>query len=211
MHLQTDPNQRRQPKQLRSRLMVETIVEAARQIFSEQDFKTASTNLIAERAGISIGSLYQYFPNKDSLILAVQKKHHDEVLALVKGAMDRSQDLPLRDAISLIVGANLDMHLQSPRLHAAFDEWIPTQSKHVDRESFQQDMAANVLNFLSERPDVDLGGQLKPAVFVIMNMVRSVMHAAVQDCETVPDRHQIIESLTVSILGCLTPGAESRS
>ncbi|WP_298983662.1 TetR/AcrR family transcriptional regulator [uncultured Roseibium sp.] len=203
MPLQTDPQPRRQPKQLRSRMMVETTVEAARQVFAEHGFEAATTNQIADRAGISIGSLYQYFPNKDSLILAVHKKHHEEVLAVVKGAMDRSQHLPLKDAIRHIIAANLEMHMKTPRLHTEFDAWIPARSKLVDQDGFQNEMAQIVLNFLSKRPDLQKGDQLKPAVIVIMNMVRSVLHATVGSVSDAESREQMLDHLCAGIYGSL--------
>ncbi len=183
--------------------MVETTVEAARQVFAEHGFEAATTNQIADRAGISIGSLYQYFPNKDSLILAVHKKHHEEVLAVVKGAMDRSQHLPLKDAIRHIIAANLEMHMKTPRLHTEFDAWIPARSKLVDQDGFQNEMAQIVLNFLSKRPDLQKGDQLKPAVIVIMNMVRSVLHATVGSVSDAESREQMLDHLCAGIYGSL--------
>ena len=203
MHL--EPGQRRQPKQLRSRLMVEAIVEAARQVFSDVGFEAASTNHIAERAGVSIGSLYQYFPNKDTLILEVQRAHHEEVLEAMKSAMDYAGSLPLKDAIRTIVSANLDIHLRTPKLHASFEEWIPAETKLVDRSGFLEDLADAVANFLDKRPDLNMGDQLQPAVFILMNMVRSIMHASVRDEQASSRRDQIVDHLAESILGCLSP------
>src|ERR1700679_2597817 len=62
---------RKSPKQSRSRTLVDSAVEAAARILSKLGYDGASTNRVAEAAGISIGSLYQYFPNKDSLMGAV--------------------------------------------------------------------------------------------------------------------------------------------
>ena len=201
--MQLEPGQRRQPKQLRSRMMVEVTVEAARQVFSEHGFEAATTNQIAARAGISIGSLYQYFPNKDALILEVQKAHHSDVLDVIRAAMYQSRDLPLKDAIKAIIGANLDLHFKTPQLHAAFEEWIPTQSKHVDRDRFQKDMAETIRVFLNARPEIPDRAPLDSVIFVIMNMVRSIMHAAVQGDKAHHDRDRILAHLSDSIFGCL--------
>ena len=183
--------------------MVEAIVEAAHQMIAENGFEAATTNMIAERAGISIGSLYQYFPNKDALILEVQKRHHQEVLAVVTSAMQRSSHLPLRDAVRAIVAANLDMHLKDPQLHAAFEEWIPAESKLVDRDRFREDMVAAVRAFLAQRPEIRQGDHLDQTVFVIMYMVRSIMHAAVLKDRACDNRDQILDNLANSIMGCL--------
>jgi len=209
--LQLKPGLRRRPKQLRSRLMVETIVEAARQVFAEQGFEAANTNQIAERAGISIGSLYQYFPNKDALILDVQKLHHEEVLATVTGAMETTGSLPLREAVRTIVAANLDMHLKSPQLHAAFEEWIPAETKLVDRDRFRDTMFAAVRDFLQRRPEVPRGAELDQVIFMVMNIVRSIMHAAMLKDGAAKNRDQILDGLTDSILGCLRPVLASRA
>lgn len=66
---------RRRPRQQRSRITVGFIVEAAAQVFGEQGYAGTTTNLVAERAGVSIGTLYQYFPNKDALLLELAQLH----------------------------------------------------------------------------------------------------------------------------------------
>lgn len=71
---------RKRPTQQRSREMVERILEAAARIFAEQGYHGTTTNHVAEAAGVSIGSLYQYFPNKDSLLVALGERHVAEAI-----------------------------------------------------------------------------------------------------------------------------------
>lgn len=66
---------RRIPVQQRSRETVEIILDAAAQVFAERGFTGGTTNHIAVRAGVSIGSLYQYFPNKDSILVGLMERH----------------------------------------------------------------------------------------------------------------------------------------
>lgn len=68
-------NGRRKPKQARSRALVDAVVTATAQILREAGPEAASTNRVAERAGVSIGSLYQYFPDKQALFTAVAERH----------------------------------------------------------------------------------------------------------------------------------------
>ena len=74
MNREKDVYPRRQPVQERSRLMVEDILEAASLILLEEGLEAFNTNRVAEVAGVSIGSLYQYFPNKESLLLQLQER-----------------------------------------------------------------------------------------------------------------------------------------
>jgi AcrR family transcriptional regulator len=132
------PTRRRRPKQQRSRLMVDFILEAASQVFDEEGYNGATTNMIAERAGISIGSLYQYFPNKGALILELRFAHRAHVLKTVETAMATSEHLSLPDAIRKIVDANFQVHLNAPRLNAAFEEQTPAQTLSEDPDGFHR-------------------------------------------------------------------------
>jgi AcrR family transcriptional regulator len=79
------PRRRRRPVQARSKQTVERILAAAAHVFSERGY-AATTNHVAEAAGLSIGSLYQYFPNKDALLVALHSRHLEEVRAHLLGA-----------------------------------------------------------------------------------------------------------------------------
>ena len=63
---------RKQPRQIRSQLMVQDILEAANIVLKESGLAAFNTNRVADVAGVSIGSLYQYFPNKEALLLQMQ-------------------------------------------------------------------------------------------------------------------------------------------
>ncbi len=76
---------RRAPTQDRSRQRVERILDAAGHLFSEKSFDGATTEEIAERAGVSIGSVYQYFPNKEALFEAIA----DQYLARARAVFER--------------------------------------------------------------------------------------------------------------------------
>jgi len=73
---------RRVPTQDRSRARVARIVDAATEVFAEVGFEAATTEAIAERAGTSIGSLYQFFPNKKALFEAIWRRYLDDVRLL---------------------------------------------------------------------------------------------------------------------------------
>jgi AcrR family transcriptional regulator len=119
---------RKSPSQERSRLTVERILEAAARIFHEQGYAGATTNDIADEAGLSIGSLYQYFPNKDALLAALTKRHITTTtssLAAMIGKLpeDSGFNVILRAVVRFLVEQHDldDLHLlvmhTSPRTH----------------------------------------------------------------------------------------------
>ena len=75
------PGLRKEPRQARSRATVEAIVDAGARVLAEDGWAAFTTNRVAERAGASIGSLYQYFPDKLSLVEAIRRRHLDDCLA----------------------------------------------------------------------------------------------------------------------------------
>jgi AcrR family transcriptional regulator len=92
MTAKDDPNARRLPKQARSRATWEAIVEAAAQILEWRGADAFNTNAVAERAGVSIGTLYQYFADKQALLVAVVRREL-EAEAGVSVAMNRRSAL----------------------------------------------------------------------------------------------------------------------
>jgi AcrR family transcriptional regulator len=99
---------RKSPVQQRSAATVDTLLDATAQVL-EADEEGGSTNRIAERAGFSIGTLYQYFPNRESILLALAEREQLRVAALVRAALkdlDPHQPEPaVRAALRAVLGA----------------------------------------------------------------------------------------------------------
>jgi len=111
---------RKAPKQRRAKLMVETILEASARILEEGE-DAFTTNHIARRAGVSSGSLYQYFANADAIMAALIEKHvADERQAaedILANANDNNTDI-MRDLLIAFVDAHADAPRLTARLHA---------------------------------------------------------------------------------------------
>jgi AcrR family transcriptional regulator len=112
---------RRAPLQDRSRQMVEAILEAAARVLRRHSLAGFNTNRVAELAGISIGSLYQYFPNKDALTAALVERSQTELAAQVEALVAAAQDWPLVAALDALVDAGLRRQLDDGNLAAALD------------------------------------------------------------------------------------------
>jgi AcrR family transcriptional regulator len=114
---------RKLPKQARSQMTVDAILEAAAQIFERHGYATGTTNRIAERAGISIGSLYQYFPNKDAILVALVHRHLEESTVALQPHIERlTRDVRFNDILPDIVHAMVAMHALAPGLHRVLFE-----------------------------------------------------------------------------------------
>src|SRR4029079_6689715 len=80
-------NSRKKPQQERSIAMVATLLEAATRVFVKEGYAKATTNRIATAAGVSVGSLYQYFPSKDAIAVELLRRYRDGLVALVAGRL----------------------------------------------------------------------------------------------------------------------------
>src|SRR5437879_7632542 len=101
---------RKNASQERSRATVDALIEATACILVREGFDKASTNRIAEQAGVSVGSLYQYYPSKEALVAAVIESHNRELMQLVRAALAEAAALPLEPAVRRIVAAAVDAH-----------------------------------------------------------------------------------------------------
>ena len=103
-------NARKQPLQERSRETVGVILEAAARILEERGLEGYNTNAVAERGGISVGSVYQYFPNKDSLTLALIARFEEEILGAAQAAIAASEGKDLKTSLKLLIAGLLKAH-----------------------------------------------------------------------------------------------------
>jgi AcrR family transcriptional regulator len=87
---------RTKPQQTRSRQMVDTLVEATARTIAERGFADTTTNHVAQRAGVSIGSLYQYFESKEALVIALQDRISRELAQLVDQRLGALMDADVR-------------------------------------------------------------------------------------------------------------------
>jgi AcrR family transcriptional regulator len=116
---------RKQPIQARSRQTVAAILQATAQVLMTNGYDGTTTNLVAEKAGVSIGSLYEYFPNKESLVAALASVHVAELMARVDAVLSMPIDETLRAVVAALIRAGLDAHRIDPALHKVLVEQVP--------------------------------------------------------------------------------------
>jgi AcrR family transcriptional regulator len=119
---------RRQPKQLRSRQTVEVILQAVIRVLKREGVDAVTTNRIAEVAGVSIGSVYQYFPDKRAIYLALHERHAEEMGLLVERTVMEHASGSLEHFFTALVDALIDAHSSDPELFSLLDAEVPHRS-----------------------------------------------------------------------------------
>ena len=113
---QTAPQPRKIPVQRRAVATCAAIVEAAARILEDQGAEALNTNLVAERAGVSIGTLYQYYPDKQAILVALIRRERAALLAELRAIPDNASD-----ALGEMIAASIRHQFARPRLAAALE------------------------------------------------------------------------------------------
>ncbi len=181
---------RKPPVQGRSRDTVELILSAAAQIFELHGYAAGTTNRIAERAGVSIGTLYQYYPSKEAIAVALVERHIDETSRRLDEWVAHmiAERHDLRAALHDYVNAMLDMHFGRPRLQHILLEETPLPDRvHLALVESERLAASTVGRFLRMFSQVHHGDPER-AAFIMVQTVESLTHRFAAH----PDEQQII-------------------
>jgi AcrR family transcriptional regulator len=118
---------RKRPRQARARATFDAVLEAAAALIARQGYAETTTNHIAARAGVSVGSLYQYFPNKTAILVSLFERHIREIQPTITSALADLQDpaIPFEDGLRRLFVRLLAMHEENPRLHEVLSEEVP--------------------------------------------------------------------------------------
>jgi AcrR family transcriptional regulator len=168
---------RKRPKQARSQATIDAILQAAAHILGVRGWRGLTTNSAAEAAGVSIGSLYQYFPNKLALVEAVRQRHFDEVLAILRAAAD--DKLPRARRIAALVDGMIGVHARYPAAHRVLLEEAPRSDDAkpgrdrfaaIVQQRYEAIVAANTRSISSE--------SVRMVAHVLASAVAGVVHDA---------------------------------
>ncbi|WP_122586334.1 TetR/AcrR family transcriptional regulator [Pseudomonas viridiflava] len=194
----TSVKPRKTPAQARSRATVDAIIQATTYILTKVGWDALTTNAIAERAGVNIGSLYQFFPNKEAIIAELQRRH---VAATRTDLVNVLQDLPesptLRGALTMIVEMLVAEHRVAPAVHKAIHEELPLTVRRLDtdRDTLQRRFAEVLTPLMKNVPDPDLSIYLMGvAAHAIIHTVTADRSALLARPDFVPEVVTLIEN-----------------
>jgi AcrR family transcriptional regulator len=195
---------RKSPTQARSRATVEAILSATARLLVKHGFDRTTTNQVAEAAGVSIGSLYQYFPSKEALVAALMERHQDEMRALVLGELDRARALPVAGAVRSMIELMMRAHAVDPDLHRVLMEQVPRTGRLRKRHDFERVVLAVIIAFLAERRAELAVTDLELSASIVVASVEAITHGVVlYQPERLHDQ-RLIDELTRMVVGYLT-------
>lgn len=199
-------NPRKSASQKRSRVTVNALLEATARILIREGFDKASTNRIAAVAGVSVGSLYQYFPSKEALVVALIDRHNQEVMQAVQGELAEAANLPMEQAVRKLVAVAVKAHRIDPKLHRALAEQIPRVGRLEKVETFNRQNYALFAAYLERHRDEIRSVDLGLAAFVCVTSIEALTHTAVLHQKIVSDKamEALVEETTRLVVGYLT-------
>ena len=199
-------NPRKSALQKRSRLTVKSLLEATARILVREGYDKASTNRIAEVAGVSVGSLYQYFPSKEALVAALIDRHNQQIMQAVRGELADAVNLPMEQAVRKLVAVAVKAHRIDPKLHRVLAEQIPRVGRLEKLETFNRQNYALFAAYLERHRDEINAVDLGLAAFVCVTSIEALTHTAVLHHKIVSDEATaaLVEAATRLVVGYLT-------
>lgn len=169
---------RRRPQQRRAQQTVEAVLDAVARVLKRDGVKAVTTNRIAEVAGVSIGSVYQYFPDKRAIFIALHQRHIEQIDRMVESKLIEHAESSLHDLIRSMMEAMIEAHVTDPELYQLLMTEVPHRAEGT-RDFAVRLHGAFRLAISSRARGLKTRRDLDKVVFVVTHMVESLSHGAV--------------------------------
>lgn len=199
---QAELDPRKEPKQSRAKKTVGYIIDATAQVLENIGYDKISTNKIAKRAGVSIGSLYQYFPSKESIIDYMVDEYITKHFQVLKEKLDAMEDTSLDEVIRHILSAFLSLFEQKRQLRIALLRNIPRgvfPKIHEAEDNFQK----VIIEKLTPYKDQIKRNDLEIATYVVIQSVAGSVRGTLSTNRDI-DLNKLEDELFVLIKNYLT-------
>ncbi len=178
MYRQVKTKPRKRPRQERSKATVDTILAATARVLVKKGFDGLTTNSVAEQAGVSIGSLYQYFPSKEALVAALIEQHIDQMNAAILHELTRVAQLPMAQAVRAVIELTIRAHSIEPELHRVLTEQVPRVGRLARLAEADSICRRMVSGILAARKDELAISDPDTAAFVLVASIEAITHRA---------------------------------
>ena len=184
---------RKEPIQERSRATVEAILQAAAYILIKRGWPGFSTNAVAERAGVNIASLYQFFPNKQAIVAELERRHIQETRAKMLEVYARHRGDSVEARARRLIEAVIAAHRVAPELHRVFASELPLGRPRIPFEPFMLESARAELSGLG-LPHPEL------ASWLIATVVHAVVHEGIVERKADIDSGALADELVTLLV-----------
>jgi AcrR family transcriptional regulator len=194
-------SRKRKPLQARAHVTRAAILVAAAQVLARRGYAGTTTNHVAARAGVSIGTLYEYFRHKDELVTAVVDAHltAGETLLAERVAALRP-DAPLPAIVRALVEGMVRLHADEPRLHRVLTSEVPHTRANVARAvAMEQRLIEGLAAVLATRGG-GRGGDPALAARICVHVVEALTHRWVVDARDAPAAPEVLEAELVRVV-----------
>jgi AcrR family transcriptional regulator len=169
---------RRQPAQRRARQTVDAILDAVIRVLKREGVHAVTTNRIAEVAGVSIGSVYQYFPDKHAIFTALHQRHIEEIDRMIASRLLEHSQSSLDELMRAMVEGMVEAHTSDPELYELLLSEIPHRTDGTQEFAVRLHGAFR-LALAARAHELKKNHNLDRMVFVVTHMVESLAHGAV--------------------------------
>ncbi|MDX2011164.1 MAG: TetR/AcrR family transcriptional regulator [Myxococcaceae bacterium] len=195
---------RKQPTQARSRALVESLLEATARILMREGWDALTTNRVAREAGVSVGSLYQYFPDKEALVSGLVETWADTITERLVALGPRLADVPLDEAIASVVLATLAVTREDAALHRSVLLQLPRIGALEFFERLNQRVADVLAEWIAHRRDeLDVDDPSLAAYVIVTSLDALTDHALLLRPELLDSARfaRQLERLVAGVLG----------
>jgi AcrR family transcriptional regulator len=177
-HMVEKRRRRRAPTQRRGRQTVDAVLDAVTRVLEREGAARVTTNRIAAAAGVSIGSVYQYFADKRAILEAVRDRHVAEMGQLIERRLVEHAAAPLEGMIRALVEAMIDAHALDPPLYGLLLSHLPPG---VEEDPIFETRLRGALRLaLAARPgEIDISDNAEGVLFVLTHLMEALTHAVV--------------------------------
>jgi AcrR family transcriptional regulator len=192
---------RREPTQTRAIAAMEAILDATASLLVSVGYDALTTTQVAAAAGVSVGSVYQYFPNKAALVTAVGRRHSERMLEVLQEAALRAGTGSLPEVVRVLCDALLRAHRVNAALNRVMVQQVP-QLGLDHREGLERAARVLVRSFLGVHAKKQklVVQDLDTASFVLVALVEGIGYAAILAPDDAPPLEAVAEEMVAVVL-----------
>ena len=174
-------------------------MDATTRVLSSMGYEATTTNRVAEIAGVSVGSLYQYFPNKDAIMASLIQRHITERKKEIVQILEKNKDQPTEIVIDQVIGNVVAMFMGNKRLLKALLVHVPRLEKTRDLLFVRNEITEILIEFFENRRETIQVKDVRASFFVITNAVMGVVQTSIFTEDLIFDQETLKQELILLV------------